>query len=114
MIQDVFCKIAKGEIPKEFLYRDDDVMAFHDITPQMPVHILILPVRHYEGLADCVAAEPELMGKLFKVVRDMAAQFNLEKGYRVIINEGQHGGKLVPHLHIHLLGGKSLGPKIVG
>jgi len=113
MIDDVFCKIVTGELPSEVEYRDDDVLVIKDIHPQAPVHLLIMPIRHYEGLADCVKTEPELMGKLFTVVREMAIKFQLDKGYRLILNEGDHGGKLVPHLHIHLLGGKALGTKII-
>ncbi len=113
MIADVFCKIIKGELPSEAIYRDDDVLVIKDINPKAPVHLLIIPVRHYEGIADCVIEDPNLMGKLFTVVREMAIKHNLEKGYRVVINAGPHGGQLVPHLHIHLLGGHNLGPKIV-
>ena len=110
MIDDVFCKIIKGELGADTVYRDDEVMVVKDIHPQAPVHLLIMPVAHYDGMAD---ASAELLGKMAIVAHRIAGEEGLEKGYRLIINEGEHGGKLVPHLHMHLLGGRKLGPKIV-
>ncbi len=113
MIQDVFCKILKGELSAETVYRDDDFWVIKDIKPQAPVHLLIIPVKHYDSLADFKDGDSQLIGKAFLVAHKVASQLGLERGYRLIVNEGEHGGKLVPHLHIHLLGGKRLGPKIV-
>ncbi len=113
MISDIFCKIINGELPAEEVYRDNDVLVIKDIAPQAPVHLLIIPIKHFTGLEDVAEHEEALLGKLFRVAHDMAKKQNLDKGYRLIVNEGQHGGKLVPHLHIHLLGGKNLGSKIV-
>lgn len=113
MISDVFCKIISGELKSDVVYRDEDVLVIKDIAPQAPVHLLIIPVKHFTGLEDVAEHDQALLGKLFRVAHDMAKQNNLDKGYRLIVNEGQHGGKLVPHLHIHLLGGKNLGSKIV-
>jgi histidine triad (HIT) family protein len=110
MIDDVFCKIISGEFKGDFVYRDDEVAVIRDIHPQAPVHLLVMPVKHVDGLVD---ADEALLGKLLVVARKVADQEGLEKGYRIILNEGEHGGKLVPHLHLHLLGGKHLGPKIV-
>ena len=113
MISDIFCKIIAGEIPADVVYKNDDVLVIKDIAPQAPVHLLIIPVKHFTGLDDVAEHDEALLGKMFHVAHDMAKKQNLDKGYRLIVNEGEHGGKLVPHLHIHLLGGKSLGSKIV-
>ncbi len=110
MISDVFCKIVRGELKSDEVYRDKEILAIRDIKPQAPVHILVMPIAHVESVAD---ASPELLGKLVAAAHRIAVQEKLTKGYRLIINEGDHGGKLVPHLHIHLLGGKRLGAKIV-
>lgn len=110
MIDDVFCKIIKGELKSDEVYRDDDVLVIRDIHPQAPVHLLIMPLAHVLGVGD---ATPELLGKLVAAAHAVAAKEGLEKGYRLILNEGEHGGKLVPHLHMHLLGGKPLGAKII-
>jgi histidine triad (HIT) family protein len=113
MIDDVFCKIASGELPTEFIYRDENVMVFKDIKPDVPIHWLFVPVKHYDDIADIVEQDGELWNTLFRVVHEVARDQGLEKGYRLIINEGEYGGKLVPHLHLHLLSGIKLGPKIV-
>jgi len=110
---DIFCKIIKGEIPADIVWQDDDFLVIKDINPQAPVHLLIIPVKHFTGLDDVAENNEALLGKLFRVAHDMAKKQNLDKGYRLVVNEGEHGGKLVPHLHIHLLGGKALGAKIV-
>ena len=113
MSDDVFCKIASGEIPTEFIYRDDDVMVFEDIKPNTPIHWLFVPVRHFDDVDDVVQNDEALWGKLFRVIRDVAKEKELTKGYRLVINEGEYGGKLVPHVHVHLLSGRRLGPKMV-
>lgn len=111
MIDDVFCKIISGELTGEPVYRDDAVVVLKDIRPQAPVHLLVMPVAHADTIAE--VADDALLGRMLRVAHEVAAQQGLEKGYRLIINEGEHGGKLVPHLHIHLLGGRRLGPKLV-
>ena len=113
MSEDIFCKIIKGEMDADFVYRDDDVVVIKDIHPQAPVHLLVIPVKHYNGLSDFTESGGELCGKLLQIAHTVASEQGLENGYRLIINEGEDGGKLVPHLHLHLLGGKKLGPKIV-
>jgi histidine triad (HIT) family protein len=112
MISDVFCKIVAGEISRDgIVYEDEEFIAKEDIAPQAPVHIVIFPKKHVFGMHD---ATPEILGKAMMVADKVAQQLGIhEKGYRLVLNEGEHGGKLVPHLHIHLLGGKSLGAKIV-
>ena len=113
MITDVFCKIIKGELKADVVYKDEEFWVIKDINPQAPVHLLIIPVEHFLKIED-FADSAELLGKAFLLADKMAHKQGLgEKGYRLIVNEGVHGGKLVPHFHVHLLGGKSLGPKIV-
>lgn len=115
MIDDVFCKIVKGEIKAEAVYKDDEFWVLKDINPQAPIHLLIVPAKHFTSLEDFMEGDNDgLLGRALKVAHRVAHQVGIaEKGYRLIINEGEDGGKLVPHLHIHLLGGKKLGPKIV-
>jgi histidine triad (HIT) family protein len=105
----VFCKIAAGEIPAKILYRDDEVFAFPDINPLTPVHILVLPVKHIGSLADLSDAEMPLVGKMVRVANQLAREQGIFKsGYRLTINSGADAGQLVPHLHIHLMGGRHL------
>ena len=105
----VFCKIAAGEIPAKILYRDDEVFAFPDINPLTPVHILVVSVKHIPALADMADAETPLVGKMVAVANNIAREQGLaNKGYRLIINNGRDAGQEVPHLHIHLLGGRPL------
>lgn len=113
MIDDVFCKIIKGELSGETVYRDDEVIVLKDIHPQAPVHLLIMPVAHYAGITDFADHDGHVLGKMMRIADRMAHQSGLDHGYRLIINEGEHGGKMVPHLHMHFLGGKKLGPKLV-
>jgi len=113
MIDDVFCKILAGDIPADFVYRDDEVAVFKDIHPQAPVHLLIVPVKHFDSIGDFRDDDSHILAKMAVVADRVAHEQGLTKGYRLILNEGEHGGKLVPHLHLHLLGGRRLGPKIV-
>jgi len=113
MADDVFCKILRGELKGEFLYRDDAVAVIRDINPHAPVHLLVIPVAHFAGIGDVTSRDGHVLEAMVRVAHRMAAEQGLEKGYRLIINEGDHGGKLVPHLHMHLLGGRKLGPKLV-
>lgn len=112
MIVDVFCKIIKGELGADVVYKDEEFWVIKDINPQAPVHLLIIPVEHFLNFED-FKNNPELLGKSFLLADKMAHEQGLEKGYRLVVNEGEDGGKLVPHFHIHLLGGKRLGSKIV-
>lgn len=114
MISDVFCKIIKGELKTDVIYKDKDFLVIKDINPQAPVHLLIIPKKHFEALHDFKTKDASLLGKALLIAEKVAKKMGIhDKGYRLIINEGVHGGKLVPHLHIHLLGGRRLGAKIV-
>ncbi|KKT82343.1 MAG: histidine triad nucleotide-binding protein [Candidatus Yanofskybacteria bacterium RIFCSPHIGHO2_02_FULL_44_12b] len=114
MIDDIFCKIIKGELKAEAVYKDAEFWVIKDINPQAPVHLLIIPVKHFESIHEVTDKDASLLGRGLMVADKVAHDLDLgDKGYRLIINEGEDGGKLVPHFHIHLLGGKKLGPKIV-
>jgi histidine triad (HIT) family protein len=111
----LFERIIAGEIPANIVYRDDRVIAFRDIRPRAPTHILIVPVKPIATANEIADEDESLVGHLFTVARDLAKQEGIaEKGYRLIINCGDHAGMEVPHLHLHLVGGKPLGPMIVG
>ena len=111
MIDDVFCKIISGELKGDIVQRDDEFIVLRDIRPQAPAHLLVLPVAHADSIGDI--KDDAQLGRMLRVAHEVAAKQGLDKGYRIIINEGEHGGKLVPHLHLHLLGGKRLGAKLV-
>lgn len=114
MIEDVFCKIINKELGADVILENDDVIAINDIHPQAPVHVLILPKKHITDIPAIKADDVNLLGKLIVAANVVAQKMGLtEKGFRLIINQGEHGGQLVPHLHVHLLGGRKLGPKIV-
>ncbi len=103
----LFCKIIDGEIPSTKVYEDDDVLAFKDIHPKAPTHVLVIPKRHVATLADC--DDPALLGLLMDRVRHVADHvLGLAAGWRVVINVREGGGQEVFHLHIHILGGKKL------
>jgi histidine triad (HIT) family protein len=104
----IFCKIIEGRIPGKFIYKDENVAAFHDIHPKAPVHVLVVPVKHVESLREVQAEDKELLGELFLKVREIAQKLNIgETGYKIVINNGKNSGQLVYHLHVHLLGGWS-------
>ncbi|GHV46181.1 histidine triad nucleotide-binding protein [Clostridia bacterium] len=106
----IFCKIANGEIPAEKVYEDDGILAFADISPQAPVHVIIIPKRHIGSAAEIeTIADAEIAGRIIKVAADIAREKNLDSGYRILTNIGEDGGQTVHHLHFHLLGGKKLG-----
>lgn len=105
----LFCKIASGSIPVTRLYEDEQVLAFPDIHPQAPVHILVIPRQHFGSLALTSAADSALLGHLLTATAEVARQQNLAKGYRLVINTGPDGGQTVDHLHVHLLGKRHMG-----
>ena len=110
----IFCKIIKGEIPSEKVYEDDEVLAFKDINPAAPIHILVIPKKHIESLLNLEEEDYELVGKIQKVINKIAKDLKIEKeGFRVIVNCGKDAGQEVMHLHYHLLAGRKLGIKIV-
>lgn len=102
----LFTRIIDGEIPADFVYRDDEIVAIRDINPAAPTHVLVIPRRPIPSLAEMEEDDVELVGKLLLVVRQIAEQEGLDDGYRVVINTGEEGGQTVPHLHVHLLGGR--------
>jgi histidine triad (HIT) family protein len=105
----VFCKIIAGEIPTDILYRDDNVIAFRDIHPMAPTHLLIIPIKHIPSLTELSDSELPLMGDMVEIANQLAEKEGIAKsGYRLVINCGKQGGQLVPHLHMHLLGGRQL------
>ena len=105
----IFCQIASGDIPGEILHRDDNVIVFRDINPQAPVHILIIPVQHIPSLTDLEGEEASILSIMAQTAKVMAQREGIaEKGYRLVVNCGPEGGQLVPHLHMHLLGGRQL------
>lgn len=104
----LFCKIAAGAIPVTRVYEDDEVLCFPDLHPQAPTHLLLIPKRHLASLADSVASDSALLGKLLGAAAQVAKAQRLERGYRVVGNAGEDGGQSVPHLHLHLLGGRPM------
>jgi histidine triad (HIT) family protein len=113
MITDVFCRIIKGELPGEPVYRDDEIIVLKDIKPNAPVHLLVMPIKHFASLDEATQEDESLLGKMLLIANKVAIEANLDKGYRLVINKGEHGGQLVPHFHIHVLGGKYLGAKLI-
>ena len=109
----VFCKIIKGEIPSTKVYEDEEILAFKDINPVTPVHILVIPKKHITSLNEIELEDQMLIGKIFTVIKKIAKDQGIaENGYRVIANCGEDGGQEVKHLHFHILGGKKLGTKV--
>ena len=105
----IFCRIINGEIKSNIVYRDDDVMVFPDINPLTPIHLLVVPIKHIESLATMTDADASLAGKMVAAANKVAKEHGLaEKGYRLTINSGADAGQLVPHLHMHLFGGRPL------
>lgn len=102
----IFCKIIAGEIPSEKLYEDDDVLAFRDISPQAPVHFLVIPKKHIETPSDITEADEKVTGKLIRIGAQVAAAEGTGDAFRVIFNNGAKAGQVVFHLHLHILGGK--------
>lgn len=104
----IFCKIIKGEIPSNKVYEDDEILAFKDINPMAPVHILVIPKKHIESANNIEEEDELLIGKIFTVIKKLAKENNLDNGYRIVNNCGEDGGQAVKHLHFHLLGGRKL------
>lgn len=106
----IFCKIVSGEIPANKIYEDDEALAFHDVTPQAPIHVLIIPKEHMDSLNDAGKGDEALLGRMIRLAPKIANQLGIaENGFRTCINTGGDGGQSVFHLHIHLLGGRHLG-----
>lgn len=106
----LFCEIAAGRIPAKTAYEDETVVAFHDINPQAPTHVLLIPRKHVTSLNDLTPEDDSLVGSLVRRARDLAAQMGLaERGYRLVLNCGPDAGYSVYHVHLHLVGGRALG-----
>ncbi|MDJ1174189.1 histidine triad nucleotide-binding protein [Roseofilum capinflatum] len=108
MSETIFSKIIRKEIPADIVYEDDLCLAFNDISPQAPTHILVIPKKPIPKLANAESEDHALMGHLLLTVKRVAEQAGLTQGYRVVINTGEDGGQTVDHLHLHILGGRSL------
>jgi histidine triad (HIT) family protein len=104
----LFCRIVAGEISSDAVHADDDVIAFRDINPRAPTHVLVVPRRHIPDAHALTDEDGELLAKLFGVARKVADDAGLQNGYRVVTNIGPEAGQSVPHLHFHLLGGRSM------
>jgi len=106
----IFCRIVSGEIPAQVIARSDHALAFHDLTPKAPVHVLVIPTTHLGSAAEATGAVGELLlGRVMALAVQTAAQLGLaEDGYRLVINSGPNGGQSVGHLHVHLLGGRQM------
>ena len=105
----IFCQIIDGKIPSEIRYQDEEVIAFRDINPEAPVHLLIVPRKHIPSLTQLSAEDLPLVGHMVNMANQLAGREGIaETGYRLLINCGEEGGQVVPHLHLHLIGGKKL------
>ena len=105
----IFCKIASGEIPSKIAYEDNTVLAFHDIAPQAPVHVLIIPKEHVKSAYALTRGDSALLFHMFEVANKLAEELGIpQSGFRLVTNVGQDGGQSVPHFHLHLIGGRSL------
>lgn len=104
----LFCKIINGEIPSKKAYEDDQILAFYDITPQAPVHILIIPKTHIESAFDITEENAQIISHIFTTIPVIARENKLDNGFRVVTNALEDGAQTVKHLHFHLLGGKKL------
>lgn len=105
----IFCRIAKKELPSELMHEDEQCVAFRDVNPQAPVHWLIVPKRHIARLHDLTQSDQSLLGHLLLTARSLAERAGVAaSGYRLVVNNGDDGGQTVPHLHLHLLGGRAM------
>jgi histidine triad (HIT) family protein len=111
MVDCIFCKIVQGTIPSRKVYEDDTVIAFHDIQPQAPVHLLVIPKKHIATMNDCEESDTALLGHTLLAAQRVAREAGLaEQGYRLVNNCGDNAGQIVYHLHWHILGGEKLAP----
>ncbi len=110
----LFCKIAKGDIPSNKVYEDDEVLAFYDINPKAKIHILVIPKKHITSVAHIEKEDEALIGKIYTVINKIAEEKGFkDKGFKVIVNCGKDGGQEVMHLHFHILAGEDLTKKFV-
>lgn len=104
----LFCKIAAGEIPAEIVYEDTDLVAFRDIAPVAPQHILIIPRKHLDGPSSITAGDEALIGKMMRVAGEVAAANGIGNAYRLVLSNGKDAGQLIFHIHMHIIGGRPL------
>ena len=104
----IFCAIGSHEIPSNTVYEDDKLICFHDLEPQAPVHVLVIPKKHITSLDDVTAEDQELLGYSMFKIHEICAELGLENGYRVVVNTGEDGNQTVKHLHFHSLGKRKL------
>ncbi|MCI8700635.1 MAG: histidine triad nucleotide-binding protein [Clostridia bacterium] len=110
----IFCKMVKGEVPINKVYEDEEIIAFYDINPATPIHILVIPKKHIDCVAHMDKQDESLIGKIYGVINKIAEEKGFkEKGFRVIVNSGKDSGQEVMHLHFHVLAGTKMGDKIV-
>ena len=109
----IFCKIVAGEVPSDIVYQEEDFLAFRDILPKAPTHLLIIPKTHITSVAELGEGQQELVGRLIIIAKNLAEKEGIaEKGYRLVINCGSEGGQVVPHLHLHLIGGRQMDARL--
>jgi len=109
----IFCRIVAGKLPSDIVYQEEDFLAFRDISPQAPTHLLIIPKTHIKSSAELTVGEQGLVGRLIILAKNLAEKEGIAKsGYRLVINCGPEGGQLVPHLHLHLIGGRKLSGRL--
>ena len=108
----IFCKIANGEIPSKFLYKDEKMIIIKDINPQAKYHYLAIPKEHFSDVTDIAVRSPETLSHIFKIIAEKSAELGFKDGFRVITNVGENGCQSVKHVHIHLLGGEKLSEKV--
>lgn len=103
----IFCKVAHGKLPAYILYKDDHIVAFHDINPQAPVHVLIVPIKHIPDLETAAEEDADIVGRMFQAAARVAGELRFTKnGYRLVLNNGAGAGQIVPHLHLHVMSGR--------
>jgi histidine triad (HIT) family protein len=109
----IFCRIVAGEVPGDIVYQDEDFLAFRDILPKAPIHVLIIPKTHIASVAELTEGQQKLAGRLIIIAKNLAEKEGIaKKGYRLVINCGPEGGQVVPHLHLHLIGGRKLDARL--
>ena len=104
----IFCKIVRGEIPSKKVYEDEHILAFEDLNPQGPTHVLVIPKKHIAGLKEASLEDAEVIGRCHLAAAQIARDRNIENGYRTVLNVGPQAGQSVFHLHVHLIGGRQL------
>ena len=105
----LFCRVANGELPTEIIYENDELLAFRDINPQAPTHVLVIPKRHMDSINHATPDDAELLGRMVLAAKEIATQEGLhDAGYRLVFNINNHGGQTVYHIHLHVLGGRQM------